>query len=125
MRDDFKKLGISLSPLSIEREENLLLQDENLIKEIAELYNTKSNLFALIIKNRLNKNGDYILYDCPDYELEARRLVLRELSKLITDLQEISSEYDRIKAKIGMTTNYTNSMKEASSEDIKVEESSV
>lgn len=124
MREELRNYNIEFTPLTIERDENILLSDEKLVQEVAELYNTKKSLFALILRNRMNKNGLDMLYSCPPNEIEARRLVITELSYILRDLEEVSAEFDRLKASKGGMTNSVNSMS-SQEENNEVQDSSV
>lgn len=89
--------GVKLEPVKIEKGEDLILADKELVQAAGEMWDSKQNLITLIIQNRVNAIGKNILEKCTPYELTVLRDAMTEVAAILDDFAKYHAEMERMK----------------------------
>ena len=90
--------GLSFDPVEIDKGLDPILGDEMLIKEAAELWESKSPLIRLVLQARINSIAKLIIEKCPPEEVLVLRQAIVELGAIESDFEAYKGEYGRREA---------------------------
>lgn len=75
------------------------MADEGLVKEAAELWESKNALITLVLQARINAIAKHIIEKAPPEEVLVLRQALVEIGAIISDFERYKGEYGRRVAK--------------------------
>lgn len=87
--------GLNLEPTEIDKRYDPIMENEALVKEAAELWETKQPLITMVLQARINAISYEILTKAPPQEVLVLRQALVEIGALITDFERYKGEYGR------------------------------
>lgn len=90
--------GLSFDPVEIDKGLDPIMGDELLIKEAAELWDSKNPIIRMVLQARINSIGKLILEKCTPEEVLVYRQALVEISSLIDDFEAYKGEHGRRQA---------------------------
>jgi len=85
--------GLVFKPM--EKENDQILESDDLLREASELWESRQNILTIIIQARVNAIAKNILEKAIPEEVLVLRQSLVELGAILTDLSKYSSEYKR------------------------------
>lgn len=90
-----RKRGLDLNSLAIQKEEDLILQNDDFLREIAETYQTHQSVIRLVLQARINALGKYLLDKAIPEEVIVYRQAMVEIGAIVDDLEKYVSEHER------------------------------
>lgn len=88
--------GLTLEPLAVDKRFDPILEDPSLVKEAAELWESKQPLIKMVLQARINAIGYEILTKCPPQEVLVLRQALVEIGAIVDDFEKYKGEHGRI-----------------------------
>jgi hypothetical protein len=90
--------GLNLEPVEIQDAANPILNDPELTKSAAELWDSKQSIINKVLQVRVNAIAKVILESAVPQEVTVLRQALVELSAIVDDFQKYKGKADRDKA---------------------------
>jgi len=91
--------GLSLDPVEVDKAFDPILASPELVKEAAELWETKQPLITMVLQARINAIANLILTKAPPQEVLVLRQALVEIGAIVDDFNRYKGEYGRQSAK--------------------------
>lgn len=90
-----RQRSLVIDPVAIEQEEDAVLADEALLKEAAELWESKKSLLTMAVQARINAILKYQVNKAIPEEVMVYRQAVIELGALLTDFEKYKGEHGR------------------------------
>ncbi len=90
--------GLDLDPIKVESDP--ILEDEDRLREAADMWNEHQNALRLVIQARVNAIGKHLLNKAIPQETIVLRQALVEVGAIVDDFVKYSSEWERRSKKV-------------------------
>lgn len=90
-----RKRGLDLNSLAVQKEEDLVLENDDYLREVAETYQTHQTVIKLVLQARINTLAKYMLDKAIPEEVIVYRQAMVEIGAIVDDLEKYVSEHER------------------------------
>lgn len=87
--------GLTLNPIELDKGDDPILENDELLREVAGIANSNGGAILLVLQARINALGKELLNKATPYEVPELRRSIVELSAIVDDFKGYEEEFKR------------------------------